>query len=88
MIDHAFDDVIDGLTYCSRCGVWDGAAPFGPCRPRTTTEREQLITAIIGAGKAWWTSARAKANHARMSTMELNLWKAIRALKKHDRENV
>ena len=28
MSDHRFDNVVDGLNYCSRCGYWDGAAPL------------------------------------------------------------
>jgi predicted HAD superfamily Cof-like phosphohydrolase len=31
---HVFDSEDDGLTYCSRCGVWDGAARVY-CLPRS-----------------------------------------------------
>jgi len=86
--DHLFNDVVDGLTYCSRCGVWDGAAPFRPCHPRATTQRDQLVAAVIATGKRWWPSVSARAKHARMPTTELRLWQAIRELMKHDGEDV
>lgn len=25
-MQHLFDDDVDGVTYCSRCGIWVGAA--------------------------------------------------------------
>lgn len=28
---HVFDDEIDGVTYCSRCGWWIGVAQEVPC---------------------------------------------------------
>lgn len=79
---HRFDDEVDGLTYCSVCGIWEGAAPATCEKPR-----DVLVAAIIETGKRWWPSVRARANHARMPTVELKLWQAIRALKKHDGED-
>jgi NTP pyrophosphatase (non-canonical NTP hydrolase) len=32
--EHVFDDHIDGLTYCSRCGYWDGVARKFRCEGR------------------------------------------------------
>ncbi len=52
------------------------------CSPPPPT-RERLLEAIATAGKRWWPSVRARANHARMSQKELDLWQAIRALLKH-----
>lgn len=46
--------------------------------------REQLVAAVVTAGKRWWPSVRSKANHARMTTTELRLWQALRALMKRD----
>lgn len=31
-VAHVLDDHVDGLTYCSRCGLWDGACKEQPCR--------------------------------------------------------
>ena len=55
---------------------------------RTKLAREELVEAIAEAGKRWWTAARTKANHARMSRAEIDLWNAIGALKDHDGEDV
>lgn len=49
--------------------------------------RGVLVARIADAGKRWWSTARAKANHARMSCAELDLWNAIRDLKDHDEED-
>jgi hypothetical protein len=53
-----------------------------------SSERDRLVTAVIATGKRWWPSVRAKANHARMPTVELKLWQAIRELMKLDGEDV
>ena len=85
MSSHLFDNHVDGVTYCSRCGIWDGAAP-AECQK--LTRRDHLVLEIERAGKSWWPTVRSKANHARMSRAELQLWEAIRDLKAHDGEDV
>lgn len=55
-------------------------------RLSAATDREQLVTKVIAAGKRWWPSVRAKANHARMERKELDLWQAIRAVMEFDGE--
>lgn len=44
---HEFDDHVDGLTYCSRCGWWQGAVEGRPCQPRdravVAQDREHMI---------------------------------------------
>lgn len=50
--------------------------------------REDTIDAIVSAGKRWWPTARTKANHARMSQAELDLWNAIGRLKEIDGEDI
>ena len=84
MSSHLFDSHVDGVTYCSRCGIWEGAAP-NECRQ--LTRREHLVHAIARAGKSWWPTVRSKGNHGRMSRDELRLWRAIRDLKVHDGED-
>jgi hypothetical protein len=54
----------------------------------SSSERERLVTAVIAAGKRWWPSVRTKARHARMRTVELKLWQALRELMRHDEEDV
>lgn len=53
-----------------------------------TTDREQLVAEVVATAKRWWSSVRAKANHARMPTVELKLWQAIRAVMQLDGEDV
>lgn len=83
---HQFDNHVDGVTYCAACGIWEGAATR-ECLP-TAERRSGLVDAVVRASKSWWPSVRARANHARMPAKELDLWKAIRALKAHDGEGV
>lgn len=84
---HAYDNVVEGLTYCRSCGIWEGAAGDQPCHPRQLIERDRLVAAVIATGKRWWPSVRAKAAHARMSTIELKHWQAIRAVMKRDEDS-
>ncbi len=45
MSEHAFDDEIDGLVYCSRCGWWKGAAPT-ECGARRALPSARFETSI------------------------------------------
>jgi len=65
---HLFDSHGRRRHYCSRCGIWEGAAPT-ECRQLTM--REHLGTRFARAGKSWWPTVRSKVNHARMSRDEL-----------------
>ena len=61
----------------------------GSCQcPPLARSRQALLEAIAEAGKRWWPSVRAKANHARMPRAELILWQAIRELMQHDGQDV
>ncbi len=55
-------------------GGGKSAAPAAPCDER------DAMRAVVDAGIKWAPTVRAKANHARMPQVELNLYNAIRRL--------
>lgn len=54
---------------------------------RTKLAREDLVDAVAEAAKRWWPTARIKASRGRMSGAELDLFRAVSALKKIDGED-
>lgn len=50
MNTHRFDNHVDGVTYCSQCGIWEGAASATCSKP---SPRDLLVAEIVKAGKAW-----------------------------------
>lgn len=44
MSEHRFDNEVDGLIYCSRCGWWQGAAPIA-CDSTGTSSRDRSAQA-------------------------------------------